>query len=82
MTTTTITPRRVGRPEKTVAWPSGDFTINDLKDLGMSRVSLQLKVQKAVNKHELHVVGNDKGVKRMGRPSTIYRAVSPAQVPA
>jgi len=79
MNTSNTSTRRPGRPVKPVTWPSGAFTINTLKDkqgVQLSRVSLQLKIKKAVDENELEVVGTEKGETKMGRPSVVYQVVN------
>lgn len=81
MTTSITTTRRPGRPEKPVTWPSGEFTINDVKKtVKLSRVSLQLKIKKAIENQEIRPVGTDKGEKKMGRPSVVYKLTKTASV--
>ena len=70
--TVTNKPKR-GRPSYEVAWPASNFTVNDVYqtlDGKLSAVSVQLKVNKAVERGQLRRVGVRRKV--MGRPTIVY----------
>tara|TARA_R110000744_G_scaffold69933_1_gene141736 strand:+ start:252 stop:533 length:282 start_codon:yes stop_codon:yes gene_type:complete len=74
--TVTNKPKR-GRPSYEVAWPASNFTVNDVYqtlDGKLSAVSVQLKVNKAVEKGQLERVGVKRKV--MGRPTIVYRTTA------
>lgn len=83
MNTENNTPvKRRGRPPYNVSWPEETFTAKDVYqtlDGKLSAVSVQLKINKAVKSGELQRVGLNR--QSMGRPTVVYRTVSPTQHP-
>jgi len=70
-------PKRRGRPPYQVLWPESNFTAKDVYSVlegKLSAVSVQLKINKAVEKGQLERVGVKRKV--MGRPTIVYRATT------
>jgi len=73
MSETTEKARR-GRPGFDLAWPEETFTaqqVHSSLEGGLSRVSVHAKINKALEKGELVLVGKVKP--RTGRPCIVYR---------
>lgn len=71
-----------GRPPVDILWPNIAFTAQDVADLQqkkVSRVTIHSKLNKAVDKGELKIVGKLK--KRNGRPRISYEKNSACVVP-
>ena len=83
MNTENNTPtKRRGRPPYNVQWPEEKFTAKDVYqtlDGKLSAVSVQLKINRAVKSGELERIGQKR--QSMGRPTVVYRMVSPTQHP-
>ena len=76
---TTKQSKRRGRPPYPLQWPTEKFTAKQLYkflDGKLSAVSVQLKINKAVEKGELKRVGLNR--KSMGRPTIVYTKVPPS----
>lgn len=86
------TPRKstktVGRPERSLAWPVGKFTINDLVELQklepdesrrLKRIGIQYRIKQAVEKGEIKEVGKNR-VLNLGRPSVLYECIVKEEV--
>ena len=68
------TRRGRGRPEIKVDWTMGEFTVEDVSNSlnrSLTKVAIQLKINKAVNLGVLERVG--KQPTRNGRPRLIYK---------
>ena len=63
----------VKRKAFAISWPTVDFTVKDIAALGipLSKVSIQSKINKAVQAGELTVVGKQSSPR--GRSAVIYR---------
>lgn len=76
MSNTSTQPQKfAGRPPKEINWPTGSFTLNDIKS-SLTRVALQLRAQAAVTNKILQVVGKVKSSSNRGRPSTQYSLIT------
>ena len=68
----TISKRR-GRPPTEIIWPNSDFTVDDItrQSTGLSKVAIQLRINKAMNKDKTLVIAGKQGT--TGRPRITYR---------
>ncbi len=67
----TITNKQKGRPATPIVWPDNEFTVNDLVDkVELSRVSIQLRINKSLSSNELEEAGKRSS---KGRPLIVYR---------
>tara|TARA_Y100001973_G_C4914850_1_gene193609 strand:- start:79 stop:348 length:270 start_codon:yes stop_codon:yes gene_type:complete len=79
-TSTTSVSKKRGRPATEIQWPSEEFTPKQLKEhlsnsnVNLSNVSVQLKINQAVDQGVLEKAGVTK--KSLGRPTVVYRRVS------
>jgi predicted transcriptional regulator len=71
----TLTNRR-GRPATNIEWPEQQFTVDDLFTTlngSLTKVAIQLKINKALEHGALVRVGTEKG---KGRPRVLYAKVT------
>lgn len=75
----TVVKASVGRPLAILNWPSGEFTIETLKNLTkLSKVTLYGKVHEALEQKQIVAVGKEK-VKR-GHPRIVFKKANDVEV--
>ena len=77
---TQTTAKKRGRPSMQIKWPEEEFTPKQLREtlmdsnVNLSNVSVQLKINKAVEEGVLAKAGVSKT--SIGRPTVVYKRVS------